>query len=884
MLLATLGALLASTGVASADTTFPSTTIADPTVNGPYGSLRAEFDFSTYAAAGIADTDGDTNVSPTDKITVGVSGRPAIPASGTTPAVPAVAPQLLDARLAGDIHLPAGGSGPYPVLVFVHGNHSTCQSRLAEYGLATDPGALFAAYSGGTCTSTPAAADEALEIDAARSYQGYDYLAAKLATQGYIVVSLDVNDITAWSNNANRGGYLGRTQLMSRALDMVEGWNTHDGPNGIGGLLKGRVDTSRVGVMGHSRGGEAVNLFAAYNASRPRTADEAASWKLDYEPAGSPLTAANPDFGKRYALKAVFSLAPVDGQGALQPEFQDVAFATALPACDGDVFNLQGAPVFERNRRRISASGHPAIQFTVQGANHNFFNTVWTNDDANLFGFGDPHCNVKVAPTRLTYPEQKRVGVVMMGGFLRRYVGDERQFDPIVRGEGVPASICPDEDPAGDGAPVGITCRNVLQTAYVAAAPDVRPLLDPTTAGPAPEKTPTGEAVSYTGFTAAPTACVPSVLVVTTTGCGASPNRSPTAQLTLSWAGAASLDVALGASGQDVSAFRTLTFRAGVNFLSPLNPPDQEQVALVTLKDASGLSRTVRSDRYSSALQPHPGTTARKELLSSVRIPLSEFTGLDLTKVVSVSLGFGGATPTGEIQLTGLAFQEPKAAVASVPGGPTGPAGPAGPSGADGATGPAGPSGPTGATGPAGPSGPSGATGPAGADGATGTSGAAGATGSTGPTGPTGATGPAGPDGAGGATGATGPGGSAGADGAPGATGAAGRTFLSVRLPATRTIRLAAGSRGIPLRVRCATACRATATVRLTATVARRLGLGATLTRANVRLTGGRARSVALRLSTPIARRVRGQRVRVTITARDAAGATATSTRTVRLR
>jgi len=463
---------------------------------------------------------------------------------------------------------------------------------------------------------------------------------------------------------------------MSKLLDRIAAWSaTGGGPNGIGNAIKGRADLGRVGVMGHSRGGEGVDLFAAYNAARPATAIEAAAWKLPYET--ETLRAPVPDFGPRYPLKAVFSLAPVDGQGGFRPEFSGTAFATALPYCDGDVFNLQGAPVFERNKAAIAASGFPAIQFLVDGANHNNFNTVWTNDDANLFGFGDPNCNVAAGPGRLSAAEQRRVGITLMGGFLRRYVGGEEQFDPVMRGEAVPAYVCPDEDPDGTGTAVGVTCRTIVRTSYVAAAAQRRVLIAPAGEGAPPASTPDGDAVSFEGFDTA-SACVPQpdpTGLFTAPGCGSVPNRSPVAQLTLAWSSPAKVTVALGAGRRDLSALRSLSFRAATNYTDPVNLPGVEPRVEVSLTDGTGLRRTVLSSAWSAALVPAPGSTARKQVLNGVRIPLSAFTGINLADVASIELAVGTATLLGSIQLTDLVAQEPAYAPPPAPVEPTKPKG-----------------------------------------------------------------------------------------------------------------------------------------------------------------------------------------------------------------
>ena len=74
-----------------------------------------------------------------------------------------------DTDIHGYIQYPEGQTGPFPVVLFLHGRHGTCYDG---WGIDDD--------------------DCANPIP---SYRGYEYISRNLASHGYAVISVDANDI-----------------------------------------------------------------------------------------------------------------------------------------------------------------------------------------------------------------------------------------------------------------------------------------------------------------------------------------------------------------------------------------------------------------------------------------------------------------------------------------------------------------------------------------------------------------------------------------------------------------------------------------------------------------------------------------------------------------
>ncbi len=305
------------------------------------------------------------------------------------------------------VYAPTESSGELPaikmpVALFLHGNHMTC-------GTGTDPRIDNNAQytNNGTCPSgyvvTP-------------NHRGYDYIARNLASWGYVVVSINANrGINAATGvNGDQGLNLARGRLVLKHLETLSNWNRNGGSAEFVGFdLKDRLDFDEIGLMGHSRGGEGMRA-ANHFYTEPNSV-----WQNKIEP---------------MSIRAIIEIGPVDGQTQLTLNAANLAWSVLLPLCDGDVSSLEGVKPFDRMFGTTSESPKkPKSTFIVWGANHNYFNTEWQMSDASGCDDHDPIFD----SNRIGSPEQQKVGLYAVAGFIRAHAGKTRTaellhlFDPL---------------------------------------------------------------------------------------------------------------------------------------------------------------------------------------------------------------------------------------------------------------------------------------------------------------------------------------------------------------------------------------------------------------------------------------------------------------------
>src|SRR5215207_3616648 len=523
-------------------------------------------------------------------------------------------------ELKASVHYPTGlPGGPYPVVVFMHGRHVTCYRNQTA--------ALRWPCRNGE-TVIP-------------SYQGYDYIAQNLASHGYVVVSVSANGIKAYDNNVTDLGMQARAELIQRHLQQ---WNTFNtaGAAPFGTKFVGKVDLTRVGTMGHSRGGEGVVKHYAYNLSQ-----------------GSP-----------YGVKAVFPLAPVNFNRTIA---NNVPLSVVLPYCDGDVNDNQGVHFYDDARYNVAGDASPKHTIQVMGGNHNFFNTVWTPglfpagtaDDWTAFtsgGSGDAQCGTGAGNHRLTAAQQRGVGLAYISAVMRTYVGGESQFLPYLTGAAAPPpSAQTTELHVSYHAPDTASTRRDVNRLLTSTNLTTNTLGGATTqsgmtphdlcGGPSPQPQhclPAAQSTARQPHT--------TVSARATTVRGLSQLRTGWSAITANYRN----DLPLGA--RDVSGFRWLTFRVSVNFADTRNPSGIGQNFSVVLTDGAGAVSTVTVNSYSDVLFYPPGSVGPvpKVLLNTARIPVTAFSGVNLADIRSVQFNFN-QSPSGALLISDVAFASPPA-------------------------------------------------------------------------------------------------------------------------------------------------------------------------------------------------------------------------------
>jgi hypothetical protein len=529
-----------------------------------------------------------------------------------TPPPAAMFPYNMEVR--GSVHYPADlSSGPFPVLLWLHGRHETCYET-------SNPSNTSSAW---PCPSG---------WQSITSYEGYDYAARTMASNGYIVISISSNAINAADGALSDAGMNARGVLVQHHLDLWNTWNTVGGAP-FGSTFVGRLNMQNIGTMGHSRGGEGVIYNAQYNKS----------------------------LGSPYGIRAILTLAPVDFHRHI---VNQVPIMNIAPYCDGDVRDLQGVYFYDDVRYNDTADVMPKHNVLVMGANHNYFNTVWTDgsyiaggsDDWLYYGSAsDAYCGAASLPTgRLDTNKQKAVFNTYAAAFYRLYIGHETKFAPILEVNDIfpPASALVDTSKVFVSYHAGHNDRLDVNTCDTVAD-----LTSNTLSG----------TVSTTGIVA-PSICGGGLgQLACDAGLNAlqRPHRGTSTQKGLGQVKLKWIDTTgvyqnnIPATKQNLTGYQNLTFRASVDF-SVVSPGPNLNFT-VRLTDSAGNSGSQVVGNNTQALFYQPGTASGdlpKVVFNTIHLPLSGFAGVNLAKVRSIKFLFNKSV-AGALLISDIAFTNP---------------------------------------------------------------------------------------------------------------------------------------------------------------------------------------------------------------------------------
>ena len=217
-----------------------------------------------------------------------------------------------------------------------------------------------------------------------KSYRGFDYLLKKLASHGIFALSIDTHELQGhnedWKIDA-------RVEVILKFVAKLKIWN-QKGTDPFGGRFKNQLDLKKIGLIGHSRGGEA--------------AIEAAQ-RLKDDKNNVAISAIAPSmFSFTDRLYTPYYLL----QGLR----------------DNDAYAMQ--PLAHYQTSKNTAEKMKAL---VYGANHSYFNQEWANklpDEASGIGGANP----------MAADEQQEIAQTTVIAFMRWHLLGDKKYQAILNG------------------------------------------------------------------------------------------------------------------------------------------------------------------------------------------------------------------------------------------------------------------------------------------------------------------------------------------------------------------------------------------------------------------------------------------------------------------
>jgi hypothetical protein len=321
-----------------------------------------------------------------------------------------------------------------------------------------------------------------------------------------------------------------------------------------------------------------------------------------------------------------------------------------IAARDGDVSNMQGFRTYDHAFPQGMANREMKASAWVYGANHNYFNTIWTPTadlgSTNNWAGSVDDCNLGPSPNqpqrcqlKMTAAVQRQIALTTVTAFFRWHLQNASGYREILTGVLEPAAM--------DNANVFWTFQdgdrnaidNFEQQPLNAGFNTVGGLVTAPGFGTFEERLLNADSTSYFPAPATDFAF-----------------RHDTLGLKLAWAGSPQYYTSNIPPGpnRNVSMYTHLTLRAGKKTTVLPMAAGPDVVLEIQLEDGAGHVGFYWADTSNYQRIPHPfqGTEeANLAALTGIRIPLQNFTKnnsqVDLTDIVKVTIKSTGSAEIG---------------------------------------------------------------------------------------------------------------------------------------------------------------------------------------------------------------------------------------------
>ncbi|MBO3698123.1 hypothetical protein [Roseivirga sp. E12] len=234
---------------------------------------------------------------------------------------------------------------------------------------------------------------------------GYAYLGELLASRGFITVSVDENYINGtWSGDFRGREMPIRAWLLLKHLEQWQSWSEDQSSD-----LFERADLNQVMLMGHSRGGEAVSIAAAYN-------------RLPYFPDNAQVK-----FNFNFGIKGIVTIAPTDQRYFRRMKLENINYLSLQGSYDADEASFFGLRQYQRIKNNDSTDFFKA-GVLIHKANHGQFNSIWGRRD-----FGEPFGWFLNTGALITGEEQRQAAKVFISAFAERTFNKEKAYDEVFK-------------------------------------------------------------------------------------------------------------------------------------------------------------------------------------------------------------------------------------------------------------------------------------------------------------------------------------------------------------------------------------------------------------------------------------------------------------------